>query len=428
MIDEVAELFNVIEERRRADAGPRFDLVKASSVVPLQINWIWRGRLPSGKFVVFDGPPGVGKTTVMMDLISRATRGIPMPGSDDAVEPMTVIVAGSEDDLADTMRPRLDAAGADLERVLFVKPRSGELFTLPMDTSELGDRITETGAKWVHIETIMGVLDGSVNTNSDKEVRRALAPLIDMASERDILITCIRHPRKNGATSAVAAGGGSTAFSAIARVVMFAGFDHSGEAPSVGQRPRVLAVAKSNLGVMPASLNYKLVSTGNGHARVEWSGETHVTADELASAPMQPLRLRTAEEPTGGKAPSAAERFLLSILVDGITVPVKNIEVLAEEAGIPWRTVQRAAKTLGVVPKRSGFQGSSSWTLDTDEHDLTPVAPSAPAVADDQGRGATGATGINESISTAAAPDATPTRVEPEVTNTENKWRRPVGH
>lgn len=416
MADDVLVLMNKLSEALTPGSAPRFELVKASSVVSVRVNWIWQGRLPCGKFVILDGMPGVGKTTAIMDLIARASRGDAMPGCDHCADPMPIIIVGAEDDWADTIRPRLEAAEADLDHVYFVKTRSGEIFTLPMNTAELRAWVEQTGAKWIHIETIMGVLDGAVNTNNDQEVRRALAPLVDLASELGVLVTCIRHPRKNGAAAAVAAGGGSTAFSAVARVVLFVGFDPSQETPEVGQPRRIFTVAKSNLSAKAESLTFELVATENGHPRVVWGEASPISADDLASAPLQPIRPRVPAVPGLGRPPSAAERFLLSILVDGISLPVTRISALATEAGIPWRTVQRAANSLGVERERDGFQGRGLWTL-REEVGQPPVAPYVPDDFDGQDDGACGIYGTTGHDLADVERIATPTRVGKEVLN-----------
>ena len=60
----------------------RLVLVCAKDVEPEDVQWLWEGWLPFGKMVVVDGAPGVGKTALIIDLIARASRGDPMPGSD----------------------------------------------------------------------------------------------------------------------------------------------------------------------------------------------------------------------------------------------------------------------------------------------------------------------------------------------------------
>ena len=89
-----------------------------SEIKPLPVRWLWEGRIPLGKVTILQGEPGVGKSTLVYDLAARVSRGYDMPlikGHD--VGPDNVIIFSGGDELADTVRPRLDAAAADLSRI-----------------------------------------------------------------------------------------------------------------------------------------------------------------------------------------------------------------------------------------------------------------------------------------------------------------------
>jgi hypothetical protein len=89
------------------------------SDVPAQpVEWLWEGRIPCGKLTLLDGEPGSGKSSLALDLAARVSRGAAMPMTRGAgSEPADVIVFNDDDNLADTIRPRLEAAGAELSRV-----------------------------------------------------------------------------------------------------------------------------------------------------------------------------------------------------------------------------------------------------------------------------------------------------------------------
>ena len=94
-------------------------MVSLADVEPERVDWLWDGYLPLGKVVVLDGDPGVGKSTVSLDIAARISTGSPMP---DGIRRRkgTVLVLSAEDGLADTIRPRLDAAEADPARVITI--------------------------------------------------------------------------------------------------------------------------------------------------------------------------------------------------------------------------------------------------------------------------------------------------------------------
>ncbi len=90
--------------------------VRLSDVDPERVRWLWPGRLPLGKLVVLDGDPGVGKSTLALDIAARLSTGRGWPDG-GTCPPGGVLILSAEDGLADTIRPRLDAAGGDPTRV-----------------------------------------------------------------------------------------------------------------------------------------------------------------------------------------------------------------------------------------------------------------------------------------------------------------------
>jgi predicted ATP-dependent serine protease len=92
--------------------------LKVLSEVPTRpIEWLWEGRIPRGKITILDGDPGVGKSALALDLAARVSRGAPMPMSRAGSAPAEVVLFNDDDSLSDTVRPRLEAAGADLSRI-----------------------------------------------------------------------------------------------------------------------------------------------------------------------------------------------------------------------------------------------------------------------------------------------------------------------
>lgn len=81
-------------------------------MVPEPVNWLWLGRIPLGKLTLVDGDPGLGKSALMADFAARVSAGRPWPDH-SLCEAGGVVLLSAEDGLADTIRPRLDAAGGD---------------------------------------------------------------------------------------------------------------------------------------------------------------------------------------------------------------------------------------------------------------------------------------------------------------------------
>ena len=105
-------MFNLLETRTYNEFPPE------------PVGWLWEPYLARGKLAVLDGDPGIGKTLLALDLAARLSRGGPLPGGKSLDRPHTTLLLTADDPAADTVRPRLEAAGADLDRVFAAFPES----------------------------------------------------------------------------------------------------------------------------------------------------------------------------------------------------------------------------------------------------------------------------------------------------------------
>ena len=107
-----------------SDASPVTSATRALVVVcladvkPMPVELLWPGRVALGKVTLLAGDPGLGKSLVTLDMAARVSRGVAWPDDPTADgQAGSVVLLSAEDDLADTIRPRLDAAGADNNRI-----------------------------------------------------------------------------------------------------------------------------------------------------------------------------------------------------------------------------------------------------------------------------------------------------------------------
>jgi hypothetical protein len=152
----------------------------ASAYFTAPVDWLWEGRVPCGALTVLDGDPGLGKSTITLDLAARVSRGYAMPpdGGKDGTPPANVVILSAEDDPARTIRPRLEAAGADLDRVQIVEGIStggdGDRFPiLPYDLVALEQFIAVIRARLAIVDPFMAYLGDGIDTHKDQSIRLA---------------------------------------------------------------------------------------------------------------------------------------------------------------------------------------------------------------------------------------------------------------
>lgn len=336
------------------EALARSRFVRLCDVEPEHVSWLWPGRIPLGKVCIVDGDPGLGKSTLVLgEMASRVTTGTPWPDGQPC--PLgSVVMLTAEDGLGDTIRPRLDAHGADSSRVVAFEaveygPDDERLPSLALDVARIEAAVIREGALLVVVDVLMAFLGARTDAYRDQDVRTLLTPLVKMAERTGCAVICLRHLSKSGGANALYRGGGSIGIIGAARAGLLVALDPEDETR------RVLAVTKNNLAAPVPALAFRLAPDEvRGCARIEWDGETAHTASQL-------LESGDAEERSAG---DEAVAFLTELLEDG-PMPASKVRKAARDAGIADRTLDRARKRAGIGSKREGFgaDGVWSWSL-----------------------------------------------------------------
>jgi hypothetical protein len=200
--------------RTRSSQPPTSSIIgtRLSKVTSRQVEWLWRGWIPLRKIAVVDGDPDLGKSTMSLDLAARVTTGNPMPDQSrsDLQEPAGVVILTAEDDLDDTVRPRADALGADVDRIYCLQGKRGEYgeraVTLA-DIEEIRQAIAEVGAKLVIIDPLMAYFPLTTDSYKDQHARSILAPLKKLAADTGVAVLVVRHLNKSGGPNPLYRGG-----------------------------------------------------------------------------------------------------------------------------------------------------------------------------------------------------------------------------
>jgi hypothetical protein len=357
-------------------------VVRASEITMRATRWLWEEDgaqwMPLGGLTLLGGREGIGKSTWAYRLAAMLSVG-KMPGSFFG-EPRSVVVAAGEDAWAQTVVPRLAAAGADLQRVFrvdVVQPDGAvDGLSLPEDTAGLTALCHAERVAMVLLDPLMSAVSGKLDTHKDAEVRKALSPLSRLADEAQVGVLGLIHVNKSQGNDLLTRLMGSRAFSAVARSVLVCHREDNAEELGAGPPSFLFGQAKSNLGrKVTHSWRYSIEG-----CRVGW--------DHDLQQPVFSSRIRIEEQVDGGiddqvaasetsnrPAPKAAEalRWLTSYLtVRAATTAVNGVpsaELIAAgaEAGHSAATLRRARQSsdgkidFGQIPGET--HGRTAWFL-----------------------------------------------------------------
>lgn len=340
-------------------------LLRGSEVKMVPIPWLWEGYLAGGKMTILGGSPGTGKTTAAIALAATVTIGGRWPDGTRA-ERGNIAVWSAEDDIADTLAPRLALAGADMTRVLFV----GGTQTLGKDGTfdpskhmdALGQALKEAGGcRLLIVDPVVSAVAGDSHKNA--EVRRGLQPLVDLAFATGAAILGITHLSKaTEGRDPIDRISGSLAFGALARSVLVTAASKDKD----GNVIRLMLRAKSNLSAVGGGFEYDIEqgkvkgAPGVFASRVVWGEAVEGDARELLA------EAEAASATDGDDGPAETEDWLVGYLRDkGGYATRREVLAAARSAGFSERTIQRARKQSGIKHQVQGFGAGkqSTWTL-----------------------------------------------------------------
>jgi hypothetical protein len=340
-------------------------IVKCVDDIPAEpIKWLWRYRIPKGKITVVAGLPGQGKSQLTCSIASVITTGGSWPVDGLKSEPGNVLFLTAEDAVADTLRPRLEAAGANLKRCHFIQgviagyqgngTRRERMFALDKDVEELGRRLAELREVSLIVVDPISAYLGRVDAHKNAEVRALLAPLHEMIALHHTAFIGITHFNKTIGGAALLRVLESVAFVATPRAIWFVT-----EAPEDKTRHLFLPakLTLSNIQGLAYRIEGRIIESAKGDIEtscVMWESKPVATTADEAMAPKRKA-----------KSLNEAVEWLRELLTAG---PLASTAVhdQAESAGIAFRTLERAKAELKVESTKDG--DSWLWSLPkTDE-------------------------------------------------------------
>jgi len=338
-----AEIFNQSERKlnpmNNTPKKKPVTLITMSEIQTAPVRWLWYPYIPYGKLTLVQGDPGDGKTTFVLAVAALLSGGKPMPEYDSTEttaqpKPQTVIYQTAEDGLADTIKPRLEAVGADCSRVKVIDESEQPL---SFSDKRLEQAIMATKAKLLILDPLQAYLGENVDMHRANEIRPIFKALSGVAERTGCAILIIGHMNKmvNG-SKGMYRGLGSIDIAAAVRSILLVGRDKEHE------NTRVMAHLKSSLAPEGCAIAFELDDDG-----FRWVGKYEMTVDDLLNG--------TRSEKENTKEAQAVS-LILEMLHDG-EKPCAEIYTRLSEHGIGRRTAENAKQSAGV----QAFRRGSAW-------------------------------------------------------------------
>lgn len=303
------------------------------------IDWLWYPYIPYGKITLVQGDPGEGKTTMLISIISLLSKGEPFPFTNKKTTAVS-IYQNAEDDVADTIKPKLEIHRANCNNVCYIEKKNDNIF---MDDDSIENAIVKSGAKLFVLDPIQAFIGDNVDMNRANVIRPRMNKLKEIAQKTGCAVVLVGHMNKNSTGKSNYRNLGSIDISAAARSVLVVG------RLSKSSEIKVLAQLKNNLAPKGKSITFKIENR-----TVRWISECSLTADDLLSCSLS----------GGGYKRTVAENLIHLSLEDGMKT-AKSIFDKAQEQGISIRTLKTVKSTMPVRSLKKN--GIWYWEMNSQE-------------------------------------------------------------
>lgn len=319
------------------------------------VKWVWPGYIPAGKLTILAGDPGMGKSTIAIDLCSRISRGSRMPNSTDPGITGHCIYASSEDCSSDTLGPRFYAAQANRDRIDFIEEVGDEqevaYLTFPRDFDFLHNRMKDNGCRLLVLDPLSAFIDSKLDIYKEHDVRTILFRLGKIAEDTGAAILVLAHLTKKEEASTLYRITNSIGFVAASRSAMAVTKTPTGD--------KVLYLLKYNLtrADLAPPLKYETKSINRTRTDSEWEGE-----ETIHSSGIQwrgPTKFDPSSDVVHDNPESETVDFLKQMF-DGVNeVDQKMLTKEARSCGIPWKYVASMRLKQGI--ERELRNGNWFW-------------------------------------------------------------------
>lgn len=307
-----------------------------SSVRQRKVEWLWYPYIPYGKLTILQGDPGEGKSTFMLNIAALLTKGKAMPDGYPIEGVQQVVYQTAEDNIADTVKPRLIQAGADCNQIAYIVDEES---TLTFSDTRINEVLKRTGARLLILDPLQAYVSQGADLFNAGRMRQQMKRLADMAAEYKCAIVIIGHMNKANGEKSLYRGLGSIDIAAIARSVLMISKD------KVDPALRYMYPIKASLAPLGKPIAFRIDSKRG----VQWLCDDEVD------------RRRISDVMASENKTTLCRRVLYEVLSEQ-DLPSKDIINKLRYMGISDRTANTVKKDLGISSYRKN--GTWYWHMD----------------------------------------------------------------
>lgn len=302
-------------------------LLRGSEIEVKAVEWLWKPMIPFGDVTIVQGDGGDGKTTMMLTIAAKLSKGILPPSLEDdllvdapTIAPASTIYLTTENKAGSVAVPKFEKAGGDKDFIFF----NNELEQhMTLTKEELTEAIDITKARLIVIDPLQAFLPNGVSMGNMVQMRNIISMVTNVAEEKNCAVVLIGHLNKNERGRAIHRGLGSVDIATAVRSILLV------EADKKDETIRYVRNIKSNF-------------DGAEHARVRLKlDEEHRLSFQEAARDKENTQV------------SHAAFMLLEMLQNG-ALPVAEINKIFQKEGISSKTAGRARQRIGAIPTHKG--------------------------------------------------------------------------
>lgn len=316
-----------------------------SSVERQQVEWLWYPYIPYGKVTLLQGDPGDGKSTCMIHLAASLSTGGKLPDGTKIPAAQKVIYQCAEDNIGDTVKPRMEQAGADCRRIAFVS--SSEKEPLQLTDRRIEETIRLFGARLLIIDPVQAFFSQDGEMHNAVKARAVMGKLARTAEKYKCAVVLIGHLNKMAGGKSLYRGLGSIDITAIARSVLMVTRDK--QMPDI----RYISQIKSSLAPEGDAVAFIMDSV----AGFQWIGRCSLRGVDGGMELVEPER----------KTKIWRVKNIIRLMLTADEVPSNAVIETMKNLNVSERTVRRAAKEIGVKAYRRKYVWY--WKLEPESRD-----------------------------------------------------------